>query len=66
MAGSTFGKLFRVTTFGESTVPQLAVLWMGVRRVSPCGKRTSTRFGSTPSGTSRLTTPRNETDQIES
>ena len=40
MAGSTFGKLFRVTTFGESHGPAVGCIVDGCPAGVPCGKRT--------------------------
>jgi chorismate synthase len=66
MAGNSFGSLFRITTFGESHGPAVGVVIDGVRPNLP--------FSLTPiqaelnrrrPGQSKVTTPRNETDQVQ-
>ncbi len=66
MAGNSFGKYFRITTFGESHGPALGVLIDGVRP----GKRFSVaaiqrELDRRRPGQSTLTTPRREPDRVE-
>jgi chorismate synthase len=66
MAGNTFGKRFRLTTFGESH----GVAIGGVIDGCPAGIELDMRFimnemGRRKPGQSDWTTPRNETDEVE-
>jgi chorismate synthase len=66
MAGNTFGKYFRIMTFGESHGPALGVVMDGVRP----GMRFSTAaiqkdLDRRRPGQSKVTTPRNEPDKVE-
>ena len=66
MAGSSFGRLFRVTTFGESHGPALGVVIDGV----PAGLRldldaVSRELARRRPGQSTLVTPRKEADAFE-
>lgn len=65
MAGSTFGTLFRVTTFGESHCKGVGAIVDGV---PPCMKLTEAdiqpQLTRRRPGQSRLTTPRDETDRV--
>lgn len=66
MAGSTFGKLFRVTTFGESHGPAVGCIVDGCPAGVPLREEDlQPALDRRRPGQSRLTTPRNETDQIE-
>ena len=65
MAGSTFGKLFRVTTFGESHGPAVGCIVDGCPRCPLAEEDLQPALDRRRPGQSRLTTPRNETDQIE-
>jgi chorismate synthase len=64
--GSTFGRFFRVTTFGESHGPAVGVVVDGV----PAGlavdeQRVQRDLDRRRPGTSRFVSPRKETDQVE-
>lgn len=66
MAGNTFGRYFRIMTFGESHGPALGVVMDGVRpglkfSVAAIQKELDRRRP----GQSKVTTPRNEPDRVE-
>lgn len=65
MAGSSFGTLFRVTTFGESHCRGVGAIVDGC---PPCMRLTEAdiqpQLTRRRPGQSRLTTPRSETDQV--
>ena len=44
MAGSTFGTLFQITTWGESHGPGIGVVIDGCPAGLPCAKKTSRSF----------------------
>ena len=65
MAGSSFGTLFRVTTFGESHCKGVGAIVDGVpSRLSITEKDIQIQLDRRRPGQSRLTTPRNETDKV--
>ncbi len=66
MAGNTFGKLFRLTSFGESHGPAIG----GIIDGCPAGIEVSMEFvqgelNRRKPGQSEFTTPRNEGDEVE-
>jgi chorismate synthase len=66
MAGNTFGRYFRIMTFGESHGPALGVVMDGVRpgmrfSIAAIQKELDRRRP----GQSKVTTPRNEPDRVE-
>ncbi len=66
MAGNAFGKLFRITTFGESHGPAVGVVIDGVRP----GMKFDTgliqrELDRRRPGQSKVTTPRKEADQVD-
>ena len=66
MAGSTFGQIFRVTTFGESHGPAIGAVIEGC----PAGLEIDLEFiqaqlDKRKPGQSRLTTQRKESDQAQ-
>jgi chorismate synthase len=66
MAGNTFGKLFRITTFGESHGKAIGVVIDGVKP----GLRIDTKYiqkelDRRRPGQSKVTTSRSEADQVE-
>jgi chorismate synthase len=65
MAGSSFGTLFRVTTFGESHCPGVGCIIDGCPpRMSLSKSDIQPQLTRRRPGQSRLTTPREETDQV--
>lgn len=66
MPGSTFGRLFKLTTFGESHGPGLGVVIDGVPPLLDlCEADIQKELDRRRPGQSSLTTPRNEADQVE-
>ncbi len=66
MSGSTFGKLFRVTTFGESHGPGIGVILDGVPALMPLVESDIQReLDRRRPGQSGITTPRQESDTVE-
>ena len=66
MSGSTFGNLFRVTTFGESHGVAMGCIVDGCPSgLSLCAEDIQPALERRRPGQSKLTTPRNETDQVE-
>ena len=66
MAGNSFGKYFRITTFGESHGPALGVVIDGVmpgKRFSVAGIQKE--LDRRRPGQSKVTTPRREPDSVE-
>lgn len=66
MAGSTFGKLFRVTTWGESHGKGIGVVVDGCPAGLPlCEKDIQSFLNRRKPGQSKFTTPRKESDTVE-
>lgn len=66
MAGSTFGNLFRITTWGESHGPALGVVVDGAPAGLPLGEEDiQVYLDRRKPGQSRITTSRREADQVE-
>ncbi len=66
MAGNSFGKFFRITTFGESHGKAVGVLIDGVKPNIPFSlEGIQKEMNRRRPGQSGVTTPRNETDQVE-
>lgn len=66
MAGNTFGKYFRITTFGESHGPAIGVVIDGVRPGLPFDVSGIQReLDRRRPGQSRVTTQRKEADRVE-
>lgn len=66
MAGNTFGKHFRITTFGESYGKAIGVVIDGVRPGLPIDTTYIQReLDRRRPGQSKVTTARSETDQVE-
>ncbi len=66
MPGSSFGDIFRITTFGESHGPALGVVIDGVPPKLPLTLRDIQHdLDRRRPGQSDITTPRNESDQVE-
>ena len=66
MAGSTFGKLFRVTTWGESHGKGIGVVVDGCPAGLPlCEKDIQIFLNRRKPGQSKFTTPRKENDTVE-
>ncbi len=64
--GSSFGRLFRITTFGESHGPAVGVIVDGCPPRIPLGEDTVQRdLDRRRPGQSRITTQRRESDQVE-
>lgn len=63
---STFGKIFKVTTFGESHCKGVGCIIEGVPgRMLLCNKDVQTQLTRRRPGQSALTTPRKEADSVE-
>lgn len=66
MSGSTFGKLFRVTTWGESHGPAIGAVVDGCPSGLPLCEKDIQRFlDRRKPGQSKYTTMRNESDKVE-
>ncbi|MBA4311248.1 MAG: chorismate synthase [Chlorobiaceae bacterium] len=66
MSGNTFGTLFRITTFGESHGKAGGVLIDGVKPNMIISEREiQQELNRRRPGQSKVTTPRNESDQVE-
>jgi len=66
MPGSSFGKLFSLSTFGESHGPALGVVIDGVPPLMPLTEADIQKeLDRRRPGQSSVTTPRNEADQVE-
>lgn len=66
MAGSTFGTIFRITTWGESHGPAVGVVIDGCPAgLSLCEADIQTFLDRRKPGQNRFTTPRKESDQVE-
>ena len=66
MSGNTFGKLFTVTTFGESHGPAIGAVIDGVRPGMPLSKEDiQIELNRRRPGQSSLTTQRKEADEVE-
>jgi chorismate synthase len=66
MAGNTFGRYFRIMTFGESHGPALGVVMDGVRPGLKFSTATIQKeLDRRRPGQSKVTTPRNEPDRVE-
>lgn len=66
MAGNTFGKYFRITTFGESHGKAIGVVIDGVRPALPIDtKYIQKELDRRRPGQSKVTTSRSEMDQVE-
>lgn len=66
MSGSTYGKLFRVTTWGESHGPGIGAVIDGCPAGLPLGEDDIQKFlDRRKPGQSRYTTKRNESDTVE-
>jgi chorismate synthase len=66
MAGNSFGSLFKITTFGESHGKAVGVLIDGVKpNVKISTIEIQRELSRRRPGQSKVTTPRNETDQVE-
>ena len=66
MSGSTFGTLFRVTTWGESHGPGVGVVIDGCPAVIPLSEQDIQQFlDRRKPGQSKYTTKRNESDSVE-
>ncbi|MFA5088087.1 MAG: chorismate synthase [Candidatus Omnitrophota bacterium] len=66
MSGNSFGKLFRITTFGESHGPAVGVVIDGVVPLIPiCAKDIQAEMDRRRPGQSRITTARQERDRVE-
>ncbi len=66
MAGSTFGTLFKITTWGESHGKALGVVVDGCPAGLPlCESDIQTYLNRRKPGQSNITTPRNEDDEVE-
>ena len=64
--GSTFGKLFRVSTFGESHGGAVGVILDGCPpRLEIDLQKIQADLDRRKPGQSKITTPRNEADQVE-
>lgn len=65
MSGSSFGKLFKVTTFGESHCYGVGAIVDGVPpRMDLAEEDIQTQLTRRRPGQSALSTPRNEEDQV--
>ena len=66
MAGNTFGKIFRLTTFGESHGPAVGGIIDGMPpRVSVDTGAVAAMMARRRPGASALSTQRNESDEVE-
>ncbi len=66
MAGNTFGTFFRITTFGESHGKAVGVVIDGVKpNIKISEKEIQRELYRRRPGQSKITTSRNETDQVE-
>ncbi|MEA1905116.1 MAG: chorismate synthase, partial [Candidatus Hadarchaeota archaeon] len=66
MGGNTFGKIFRVTTWGESHGDAVGVIVDGVPAGLPLSKKEIQReLDRRRPGKSKLATPRKERDKVE-
>ncbi|MBI3193929.1 MAG: chorismate synthase, partial [Ignavibacteriae bacterium] len=66
MAGNSFGKFFRITTFGESHGKAVGVLIDGVKPNIPFSlDGIQKELNRRRPGQSGVTTPRNEADRVE-
>lgn len=66
MSGSTFGKIFRITTWGESHGPGIGVVIDGCPAGLPLSEDTIQKFlDRRKPGQSKYTTKRNESDSVE-
>ena len=66
MSGSSFGKLFKLTTFGESHGPAIGVVIDGVRPQLPlCEADIQVELDRRRPGQSSVTTQRQESDKVE-
>lgn len=66
MAGNTFGKLFTITTFGESHGPAIGAVIDGVRPGMPLTKEDiQIELNRRRPGQSSMTTQRKEADEVE-
>lgn len=66
MAGNSFGKIFRITTFGESHGKAVGVVIDGCPSKIPLSEADIQReLDRRKPGQSELTTPRNEDDEVE-
>lgn len=66
MAGSTFGTLFKISTFGESHGKAIGVLIDGVKpKMKISEKEIQQELNRRRPGQSKVTTPRKEADQVE-
>ena len=66
MAGSTFGTIFKITTWGESHGPALGVVIDGCPAGLPlCEEDIQIYLDRRRPGTSSITTPRKENDKVE-
>ncbi|MDI6767788.1 MAG: chorismate synthase [Bacteroidota bacterium] len=66
MAGNTFGTLFKITTFGESHGKAVGVLIDGVKpNMKISEKEIQQELNRRRPGQSKVTTSRNESDQVE-
>ena len=66
MAGNTFGKQFRITTWGESHGKALGVVVDGVPAGLPVSEEEIQRFlDRRKPGGSRFSTPRKEADAVQ-
>ncbi len=66
MAGSSFGNLFRITTWGESHGPALGVVVDGCTAgLALCPRDIQFNLNRRKPGQSRITTARKEADQVE-
>ena len=65
MAGSSFGTLFRITTFGESHGPGVGVIVEGATPGLPlCDEDIQIEMNRRKPGQSDITTPRQESDRV--
>jgi len=66
MAGNSFGRIFRITTFGESHGKAVGVVVDGVPSKIPlCEEDVQKELNRRKPGQSEITTPRNEDDIVE-
>ncbi|MFH1360835.1 MAG: chorismate synthase [Candidatus Omnitrophota bacterium] len=66
MSGNSFGKIFKVTTFGESHGPALGAVVDGVPpRLELCEKDIQKELDRRRPGQSKVTSPRREGDKVE-
>jgi chorismate synthase len=66
MAGNSFGRIFRITTFGESHGKAVGVVVDGVPAKIPIAEdEIQKELNRRKPGQSELTTPRNEDDEVE-